>query len=106
MHPLEKRIDQLEQRVDQLEAQLVDKEATPTVKHNRRHTQRRNDPEQAIRRAQQQNAVWLFQGIRVLGLTIFLCFLCWGGVVLYEYADEYFQDRGSSVVLDIKDPRR
>ena len=109
MDPLEERIDQLEQRVEQLEAQLAGKESTSKAgsfhPHHRRHAHRRIDPEQAIRRAQQQNSMWLFQGIRVLGFTMALCFLCWGGVVLFEYAEDYFQHRGSAIVLEVPDSR-
>lgn len=110
MNPLEERIDQLEQRVEQLEAQLADKEAIskvgPIPAHRRRHAHRGTDPEQAIRRAQQQNSLFLFQGVRVLGFTLLLCFACWGGVVLFEYAEDFFRHQGSAVAVEVPNPRQ
>ena len=107
MNPLEERIDQLERKVEQLEAQLADKEAAFKVDSkpsHRRHAHRHPDPEQAIRRAQQENSIWLFQGVRVLGFTLLLCLLCWGGVVLFEYSEKYFHQQGNQVVLEGPDP--
>ncbi|GEM_PF-1165232 len=103
MNPLEKRIEQLEKRVEQLEAQLAAGKAysDPDVSRSRsrHHARHPFDPERAIRRARQQNSLWLVQGLRVVGLTVLLCFLCWGGVVMFEYAEDYFKHQSPTVLL-------
>ena len=95
MSPLEERVEQLEKRVELLKAQLTAREVSSAtgVSHvrHRHHARRPFNPEQAIQRARQQNSLWLMQGMRVIGLTVLLCFLCWGGVVLFERAEEYFE---------------
>lgn len=103
MNPLEERVEQLEKRVEQLEAQLAVRNASSDsgVPHSgrRHHARPPFDPEQAIRRARQQNALWLAQGLKVLGGTALLCFLCWGGVVLFEHAEDYFEKQSPTVLV-------
>lgn len=104
MSPLEERVVPLEKSVEQLEAHLVIRSAYSradvTYFTNRHHSPRPIDPEQAIRRAQRQKFLWLMQGMRVSVFTVFLCFLCWGGAVLLEYAHDYFEHQSPVVFVN------
>ena len=107
MNPLEERVERLEKRVEQLEAQLAARDTSsgsdvsrPMNRHPRRSAL---DPELAIRRARQQNSLWLVQGMRVIGFTLLLCFLCWGGVVIFEQAQDYLDHRSHTVFLNTAD---
>jgi len=101
MNPLEERIEQLERKIERMESIIEGKqmgsshgESHHGKRHRRHHT---HSPEEAIRRAQKENALYLKHGIRVLGATIGLCLLFWGGVQLFEMADDFFKHEGNAL---------
>lgn len=101
MSPLEKRVEQLECQIVQLEETihgLLEEKSHKVERLSRRHTRSFIcDPERAIKKAQEQNALLFSHGLKITITTIAVCVLCWGGFELYEMADHYFNHQGSGL---------